>query len=678
MKGRPRPISLKTDVIKSRNRSKGKSTSKDRGGVNAKAVKERSESTSRSRDDGVVGKKSAPGGAAEDDDEMTDGRTKNFGDGYSDPDSAGRKARKTGPPPYGMMPMPGYGAPGYPYPYPYGYAQPHPHQHQPYPPPRSRSRSSENGRRAQSLDGRPRADGQPRPGATAGNPYNYPPPPPPGYHPGAPGIHPPEGYPYPPYPPYGAGYPGQAPFGYPPAHYPGPGGHPHAALAHAQALQPPNITHAQSDSRSRSPAAESVEAPRDSPRASASPPHASTTLPNGVTGPNPSYYPHPNPNYHLHQPYAHSPLAGAPRGPTSANGREHTTDANGRVTLAPIVGLNGGGSPRSTSASTAIVDPSASSTSSDKVHLPPITSVSGSNNGSHVVRHTALFEARGGSGTPEGLSAKDATPGGSGRVRGASVSSNSAASLSGSSEGLRSPETVTRGLGTPSWAKSVAWSADDERRGRPEKRFDEEKGKGREFDEIDELAEDDGEDDGSRRMVGVETGLGELRVVDQFYAGGPKPDVGGSSRSRSSGKERGRSRGGHPAGGRSQSTSRARGLASSERASSTSSGRNLSSEAEITRLKTKVAELTFLNGLMQSRLGQLEGPGRVPSNTMTSMTAETPRPDPDDDMYYQEETAEDEELEKYGVSAKDPTMRASLLAFFRAQGGGILPTTSSA
>jgi hypothetical protein len=54
--------------------------------------------------------------------------------------------------------------------------------------------------------------------------------------------------------------------------------------------------------------------------------------------------------------------------------------------------------------------------------------------------------------------------------------------------------------------------------------------------------------------------------------------------------------------------------------------------AEIARLKSKISELTFLNGLMQSRLGQLDA--GVPTRLVTSLTAETPRPDafePEDD-----------------------------------------------
>ncbi|GAA6009040.1 uncharacterized protein JCM10292_002461, partial [Rhodotorula paludigena] len=63
--------------------------------------------------------------------------------------------------------------------------------------------------------------------------------------------------------------------------------------------------------------------------------------------------------------------------------------------------------------------------------------------------------------------------------------------------------------------------------------------------------------------------------------------------------------------------------------------------AEVQRLKTKISELTFLNGLMQSRLAQLEGPGRVPRHVMTSLTAETPRPDPDEMMF-----DEDDEMDR--------------------------------
>lgn len=701
MKGRPRPISLKTDVIKSRNRSKGKATSKDRAGAKAK---ERSESTSRSREEGVVGKKSAPGG--DEDDEMTDGRQKPFGDGaFSEAD--GRKARKTGAPaPYGMVPMP-YGA-AYPYAYPYPY-QPHPHQHQPYPPPRSRSRSSDSSRRAQSLDGRGANDPRrPPPGAPPGAPGSPYYPPPPGYHPGAPGLQE-GGYPYPGYP-YPAAYGAQPGYPYPPGpHYPG-APHPHA-MAHAQALQAPAITHAQSDSRSRSPATTPAgsEAGDHSARSSASPPHPSTSaLPPNSTA-QPSYYPHPNPNYHLHQPYTHSPLGGVPRagappagtpssilrpgfngaptnGRTSANGSP-STDAPAGVTLAPMVhfGANGAappeGSPRSSHASsTETVHAGADG----RVHLPSIGAVAAGQEGA-VGRHTGLFEARGGvPGSEIPATIPSASNAGDGRLRGASVSSNSA-SVSGSSDGgLRSPETASRSIVGGSWAKAgsgAGWSAEDERRGRPERRYDElkAKGKGREFEEIDELDEDE-EGGAGHRMVGVETGLGELRVVDPWAAGGSpataasKIKAEGSSRSRSSGhsrEERGRSRG-HGAGGRSQSTSRARGLAPSSERSSSSSGRiPLSAEAEITRLKTKVAELTFLNGLMQSRLGQLEGPGRVPHNTMTSLTAETPRPDPDE-MYDEQQDAEDEELERYGVSAKDPEMRANLLRFFRQQAGGAM------
>ncbi|GAA5849718.1 hypothetical protein JCM3766R1_002137 [Sporobolomyces carnicolor] len=316
MKGRPRPISLKTDVIKSRNRSKGKSTSKDRaaamGLVAAKPIsstasassspnpsvlqhprtgssKERSESMTRHGD----GRKSGPGGAGEEEEhDGKDGRTKSWGEAAMDHD--GRKARKVMPaaapqPPYGIM-----GYPGYPYPYSY----PHPHAHQPYPPPRSRSRSSDPTRRAHSVDARGRGtpgsskETTPAP-QTPGHappPFAYP-----AFHPGAPP--PPEGYPHPfPYYPYGpppAGYPGpnQAAHypGYPPPHaQPHFPPHPAAALAHAahqahQALVP--ITHAQSDSRSRATTEDPASKP---PSARASPSPTQSPAQAVVGGSNPS------------------------------------------------------------------------------------------------------------------------------------------------------------------------------------------------------------------------------------------------------------------------------------------------------------------------------------------------------------------------------------------------------
>lgn len=71
---------------------------------------------------------------------------------------------------------------------------------------------------------------------------------------------------------------------------------------------------------------------------------------------------------------------------------------------------------------------------------------------------------------------------------------------------------------------------------------------------------------------------------------------------------------------------------------------------------------------MQSRLGQLEGPGRVPVNTLSGLIAPTPAPerlvDPDDEMEEDEEEGEDE-LEKFGVVVRDGAMREKLLRFFR-------------
>ncbi|PRQ74990.1 hypothetical protein AAT19DRAFT_14012 [Rhodotorula toruloides] len=171
-----------------------------------------------------------------------------------------------------------------------------------------------------------------------------------------------------------------------------------------------------------------------------------------------------------------------------------------------------------------------------------------------------------------------------------------------------------------------------------------------------------------QRMVGVETGLNELRVSagargTASPAGSSARRLGGSSRSRSRARgeaERGRSRGGAPgagAGPRSvsaASSSRIRG--SSSASSSAGRGRVSMADvqaqpgrehwppealAEVARLKTKISELTFLNGLMQSRLGQLEGPGKVPRHVMTSLTAETPRPDPDEMMFDEDGDVED-------------------------------------
>ncbi|GAA5906668.1 hypothetical protein JCM6882_008090 [Rhodosporidiobolus microsporus] len=712
MKGRPRPISLKTDVIKSRNRSKGKSTSKDRGGKSAAAnssaaalaspaargvSKERSESMTRSGD----GRKSVPGGAGADEDhDMNDGRTKPFGDGALDSGDA-RKARKvvpTGPvPPYGI-PYPGY---PYPYPYPHG---PHPHGHQPYPPPRSRSRSTDPTRRGQSTDARQRGvggsttptEGTPTPGGATPPipphlPYGYP-----GFPPGAPM---PEGFPaYPHFYPYGA-----PPAGFNPAQHPYPFGappfaHPAAALAHAAQAALHNssaITHAQSDSRSHSPAPDASRA--SSVRGSASPPHTSAAAPAAapaVPTPPQSWYPHPNPNYHLHQPHTHSPLAGArpsisrnasgsPANAGKAASADETKpgEPSPRVTLAPLAG----GVVKAGSEETVRGD-------SKGVHLPPISSVSstpGLTSSTSVSRHTSLFPP-----TDNALAGPSGT-----RERGASISS---ASHSGSSDGVRSPEATSRAL-APSWSSlngaAVGGTPGDERRGRPEKRFEEYgagalsgKGKARDssMDDVDEVDELDDESQAggagsshsgshgrTARMNGVEAGLGELRVSSSSSGTHLHPSrpmdspglpgvgtsarhLGGSSRSRSRARgenERGRSRGvlGGPsvrAGSVTSGGSRVRGSSS---ASSTAGNRGREGTAglagkehwpadalaEMTRLKTKISELTFLNGLMQSRLAQLEGPGRVPRNVMTSLTAETPRPDPDE-MYAEED--DDEEM----------------------------------
>ncbi|BGP23772.1 GATA zinc finger protein 3 [Rhodotorula toruloides] len=720
MKGRPRPISLKTDVIKSRNRSKGKSTSKDRGagGKAARGVsKERGESMTRSGE----GRKSAPGGAGADEDaDMAEGRTKPFGDGAT-AEADGRKARKVMPPP-GAMPPYGMPYPGYPYPYPYPHG-PHPHAHQPYPPPRSRSSDA---RRAQSLDSRGRAPGSHTPTEVGGGIATSTPPMPfpyPGFHPGAP---PPEGYPYPPFYPYGppppTGFPpGQAP---PPYPYPAPPfPHPHPAAA---AMAANALAHAQSNSRSRSPAtgsgpgAGTAEATSRaaSARGSLSPPSTAASTPpvppNALVPPAlQSWYPHPNPNYHLHQPHIQSPLAvgaggrvsgppsrAASRSPANAQPKEGSS-SNGRPSL-----------PNSASNSdteTVKATTSSNGASSSGVHLPPIAAISGVTTSAAPFLpptyrpppgmpfpHPALVAANLAA-TAAAASTANSTPAESSaprHIRRASASSASP-SASGSSEGRRSPETSLRGLG-----------GSEERRGRPEKRYDDylssgAKGKGRgdagmdDLDEVDELDDDsvvggptvagfgfgaasasgsgsNGSSTSRQRMVGVETGLHELRVsVAQRETASPVGSsvrrLATSSRSRSRARgdaERGRSRGGAPSGGggggggprsvSAASSSRIRG--SSSASSSAGRGRVSLADvqaqpgrehwpaealAEVARLKTKISELTFLNGLMQSRLGQLEGPGKVPRHVMTSLTAETPRPDPDEMMLDQD----DEEVE---------------------------------
>ncbi|GAA6029838.1 hypothetical protein JCM8097_001072 [Rhodosporidiobolus ruineniae] len=701
MKGRPRPISLKTDVIKSRNRSKGKSSSKDRGGKAAAAAaalaspaaravsKERSQSLPRTADN----RKSAPGGAgADEDQEMSEGRTKTFGDGALDSGDA-RKARKVMPagappaPPYGL-PYPGYPYPGYPYPH-----APHPHAHQPYPPPRSRSRSADPSRRGQSIDARQRGVGgstTPTDGTVTPTSAGPPVPPPhlPYGYPGFPlGVPPPEGYPgYPPFYPYGpppAGFnPGQAP---PYPYAAPPFALPAAALAHAaQALQhaPAAITHAQSNSRAGSPAPGAEAASRStSTRGSASPPlppapAAPPLLP--VSAPPQSWYPHPNPNYHLHQPHTHSPLAGI-RPPAS-----RTHSGSPAATVKP--GADSSAATADSEAARPPVDDKSAVSAAASSFAPAASSA--------VARHSSLFEHK--NGASENAQAGPSQPN-SARERGQSVSSE------GSSEGMRSPGGRPRAL-APSWSSlngpSVVGTPSDERRGRPEKRFDDYgadgKGKGRdtllEEDEVDELL-DDGESvagaaggsssSGSRnraRINGVAEGLGDLRVSSgtgsmpspAHVPGQPRvtasPQPGGSialpsrSRSRARGEsDRGRPRG--PLGGPSVRTSSASGTSRVRGSSSASSAGTRGREgtaglstptaaakehwppealAELARLKTKISELTFLNGLMQSRLAQLEGPGRVPRNVMTSLTAETPRPDPDEMMYRDDE--EDEEM----------------------------------
>ncbi|KAM0788825.1 hypothetical protein ACM66B_002911 [Microbotryomycetes sp. NB124-2] len=663
MKGRPRPISLKTDVIKSRNRSKSKSTSKDR----SSKAKDRSESTPNAH-------RSVRDSERDGDTEMADASARNSPEVGADQDDGGgggtRKARKMPPPGYGFMPMPGYPQP-YPYPY-YGHYAPYP-----LPAARSlsRSRSSDPNRRAQSVDGRPgvadprRVPPPPQPPVTAA-PYNYTPP---AYNPGQPALdvssyYPP--YPYPPgYPqmPYYAGAPGIMPM--PPAPtQPGAataspagsasGGYSPAHPGLPQSLQRPSsgsAPAARSHSRSRSPkpANSRPNSTRSSPEPSSAAAAAGPS--SAISAP---YWPHPNPNMH-HIPYAHSPLSAAHRmqaipGPMlrpPGVGRLPGTATPPEIAMAEAAhraalgyakpGANGDAAPQSSSHSSSNETVQAASASK----------------GDASITHSALFG---------GVPAAGPTSH-SRRARGTSVSSTSNSVSDRSEDGLRSPEsTVQRG---------------EERRGRPERRYDD----GQAFDDIDEEAEDgrgglfeaaqsSAVSETGRRMKGVESGFGDLRVQDQRTAsvGSPLGRLHASdtsqSRSRSSGHERGRSRG-PPGATRSGSQSRAaRGIGHSADNRSSSSGRySASAEAEIARLKSKVAELTFLNGLMQSRLAQLDKPGSVPKHVVTSMTAETPRPFEEDDSSMPEvgNTAGAVLERQFGAMAQDPAARAEFLDFLR-------------
>ncbi|KAK4057856.1 GATA zinc finger protein 3 [Microbotryomycetes sp. JL221] len=657
MKGRPRPISLKTDVIKSRNRSKGKSTSKDRA---SSTKRDGSENLPRSSS-GIATSDTPPRKDASEDTEMADARPKALAEAAaaSEDEATGRKARRAVPPGYGFVHMPGYPAPYYGYPY-------HPH-FSPYPLPaaRSVSRSRSTDRRAQSLDARPgAADPRRIPTSAPGAPAPFTPP---AYNPGQPALDASSYYPSPYFP--GA-------FGHPSPYYPGaPGMPPHAAAVAAAAaaqqaaasgggyspahpgLSQPGAPPSQPPSRNRSPNATPAgsEGRPDSTRSSPEPSSAYQTNPitaSAASAP-PAVpampWPHPNPNMQ-HVPYAYSPLSAAHRLQIASNlpGSLARGAPVGRVSGAatpPELAMaeaaqraawafnrsagGPGGHPtrngsstefsshESSSNETVRADKSIASGVSAQARLPP-------------VGDSALF----------GTSAAGVM---TGRVRGTSVSSTSNSVSDRSEDGLRSPESTVLRI--------------EERRGRPERRYEDgSKGKARDSVDVGESIDEEGEEgqgpghysasvsDGGRRMMGVESGFGELRVQEpsRQHNGTPGGNVAGSpigrvltdsnSRSRSSGQERGRSRGPHRSS--SQSRAAARGLGSTDRRSSSSGRYSSSAEAEIARLKSKVAELTFLNGLMQSRLAQLDKPGSVPKHVVTSLTAETPRPvdDYEEDM----------------------------------------------
>ena len=587
MKGRPRPISLKTDVIKSRNRSKGaKSSSKDRAGPNGPAAlstvsaasatggglaqqapavtpaqqqqqqqqasrppakAQRSESSSRSKDDLRTGSKSLPGGSEmdEDDELAYDGRTTAFGDAVHD-DGTGRKARRTMPSfsaggARGVSPggqgQQQHGATG---PIHHSPAHSHAASRHPYSSAarsqsRSRSLAASASRRAASVEGRahnstststPQHTPSPPmnaisrpPGESHGNPYHYPA----GQY-GAPGS----GFAYPTFnfhQPYGGSAQSQQ--------QPGTSGQQHHH-------HPLSITHAQSDSRSQSssgPDDNAMEAHtaggalasnQSSARSSASPPHHPQSQ---------AYYQHPNPNYALHQqrqlsslygsqqqqqqsglrpphgaaptaPGAESPLRRSPSAsrPANEDGASHMLppineqragdeDEALRHAAGKLGGAGAGGRDRATS-----------------LHLPSIASVSGGSPSSNAVRSSSVtgaarYAAQQRAGPPLvpppakpvfGTHASDETTATLKEHRAQSVSTDDGAS--NSSDGVRSPETFVRAA-TGGWQRaggggSRRGGADDERRGRSEHRDvmylppATDSVSGDELNEVDELDED--------------------------------------------------------------------------------------------------------------------------------------------------------------------------------------------
>ena len=598
MKGRNRPISLKTDVIKSRNRSKGKSASKDRTGnglPSTKAGKSRGDSTSRTREAGKSIGKSEPGGAeieGNDSDAYTEGATSDV--------EMGRKLRKTN------------SQDRYPPPTTHTYAPP-PHHHQPYPPATVRARS--NSRRAHSLDARPHHGAAPprageRTGAGAPPYYAYAPPPT-AHQPATYAPPPPEGY----YSSYGYsnGYaPSSQQYGQPPStsdrYNAIPSSHPHS---HQQI---PSLTHAQSDSRSQSPSVNSeITSTIPSPTSSASPPlfynstHQKSLAPIAA--------------YPIPTPYAQSPLSSSttrlhsrPPSPTGDEQQLRPDDSRrDSMTLAPIIGpgasrsvenyeRGGGGDVRGRGRERIVLPPIDRVAFAIPAQLPPI-----------------LYDqySRRPIGVGEG---------------------SSSGSASGSPDGLRSPPSKS--------TAGLPW--EEHRRGRSETRhsngsgggLSSTKGKEREIDEIDELDEEDELNSpiayeereriagAAGTMVGVENGLGELRDVDRGNSIGRgmngvlsrgREQV-EDSRSRSSGGGGSRDRGRAAIGGENRVRSLSRipldhsphhhnGSAkrSASITSSTGGGRSATSiEVENQKLRARVSELTFLNGLLLEKLQSLD------------------------------------------------------------------------
>lgn len=528
MKGRVRPISLKTDVIKNR-RSK------------SKVSKVRGESRSRTRD--TTESRGAGGGKGE------EGESEEMGEEE-------RRDRRSGGIGNGNQIQTGQA-------YHYGA----PHAHQPYPPPAARAGSSAtSSRRAQSLDARP-TFAFPRTSMAEGGTY-----PTLAY---STGTHL-EGY----YSYYPSPYPPPPPTNFPVGFYPPP-----QSTERYPVAPHPLLLHVQSDSRSQSP---SLDEPRIPP-------------PGGDTPTNPlsNYYP-PMPHYPIpiqpSQPYAQSPLSSS-NNLTSRPAREidqgrfgHTDSRQSGsrgILLAPI----GAGKRED---------------SRERVVLPGFGLVASP--GSREPTKTRYIGAGGGEADQE-------------RSRRSRARSSSDASGSSRSEGVG--EVGAGEIGSQPLPPGGMWSLEENRRGRSETRTSisspalinlNQKGKQRALDlsplptssigldEVDELDEDfdiGGTGDDGNGMVGVEMGLEELRFSHHRPPSLDKLHQERSNSSRSGGESRDRA-----SRGRSTTGGGGARVRSSSRASGSTNGGEPT--AEVLKLRLRVTELEYMNGLLLSRLRELE------------------------------------------------------------------------